>query len=262
MIYIEKQPCPPDIKAKLTSITSQKGFRSLPEVNAGKSTNKTLRDYFNKINKPRVREALLEEQHGLCAYCMSKISNDGKVTTIEHFLPLSKYKSRALDYSNYMAVCNGGRNATPKQGRKKIQCCDASKANIEIELTPHKADMVAGLAYDDRGRIYADYQSEDRTEKNLKIQEEIDKVLVLNGVVIDRRFCDTSTNLVKKRKDAYRRVDEVLMEGISNGSITVEMLDSKIARLQDPSKEQWDEMVGVDLYLYKSYRQRLLDKMK
>lgn len=258
MLYIKKRPCPPDIQHRLDTIMARGDYKELPEVNCGgKGNNEKLRKMFNSLQKEgkhRIREALLEEQAGLCAYCMSKIYNDGNVTTIEHFLPLSKYKSKALDYSNYMAVCNGGRNAKPGKGRKKVQCCDASKGNIVSELNPHKKETIEGLIYDERGWILPNYGS---AEKDERIRKEIDEIFVLNGKIIDKKRVDTSTNLVKRRKDVYEIYDTELSEMRENGELTVEFLDEKIREIEDVTATSKKEFAGVMLFLYKLYRDQL-----
>lgn len=251
MLYIEKQPCPPHIQDKIDRITSEKEFRKLPEVNAGKSTNKTLRKYFNRLDKEQVRDALLQEQGYLCAYCMAEIKNDGNTTTIEHFLPLSMYKSRALDYSNYMAVCNGGRKAVSGNGRKKVQCCDASKSNTITELTPHKKEMVDRLYYDNHGRIRTKHESE---EIKNRIQKEIDNVFVLNGKLIDGKHYDTSTGIVKKRKDRYINMEMMLNSEKSSKTLTVEKIDRMIEKLEHPDTNHKKQFSGVDLFLLRKYR--------
>ena len=46
--------------------------------------------------KDEIRKNLLEEQHYLCAYCMRRIEDNGRKTSIEHWYPLSQDKEKAL----------------------------------------------------------------------------------------------------------------------------------------------------------------------
>jgi uncharacterized protein (TIGR02646 family) len=62
--------------------------------------------------RKNVTAALVEQQHGLCAYCEIVLAADD--TRVEHFVPQSDPSSGAalaLDHRNLMAVCMGGTNA-------------------------------------------------------------------------------------------------------------------------------------------------------
>ena len=127
MLYIEKERMPAVALDKVNDIKRSHEWKSIQDGN----TN-AIRVQFDMLPKGQIRESLIKEQHGLCAYCMKRIHNDSKSTTIEHFIPLSKDKDKALDYSNMLAVCDGGKN-TSVEG-KKILCCDACKKD-EDEMT-------------------------------------------------------------------------------------------------------------------------------
>jgi len=55
--------------------------------------------------KADIKNSLLEEQNGLCAYCMRHI--EYSTMRIEHWLPQSQAKDNVLDYSNMLGVCAG-----------------------------------------------------------------------------------------------------------------------------------------------------------
>lgn len=68
-----------------------------------------------------VLSKLVEEQGGLCAYCMCRIPETDKKTgstlkcTIEHIEPQSLTRGtenlkKELEYSNFLAVCSGNEN--------------------------------------------------------------------------------------------------------------------------------------------------------
>ena len=88
----------------------------------------------------------MKEQHGLCAYCMRRIHNDSS-TTIEHWVPLSQNKEQALQYSNFLGVCHGGRKSETDDN--KILCGDASKEETAIRISPlrNHRKMVPFLTY-------------------------------------------------------------------------------------------------------------------
>ena len=54
-----------------------------------------------------VKEVLVREQKGLCAYCMRRIYRDSHCK-IEYLVPLSRDREKALDYHNLRGVCDGG----------------------------------------------------------------------------------------------------------------------------------------------------------
>ena len=93
MIYIKKGPPPRQMAHMVSEIKSSQEWK---KIKAGDT--KAIREKFDQLPKEVIRERLLEEQHYLCAYCMRRIKNDGRNTTIEHWYPLSKDKERALDY--------------------------------------------------------------------------------------------------------------------------------------------------------------------
>lgn len=65
---------------------------------------------FDKLQNPEkgvVREALFNEQHGLCCYCEGRITCDHKMVHIEHLYPQSCYSILSVDYRNLLLSCNG-----------------------------------------------------------------------------------------------------------------------------------------------------------
>lgn len=114
MLYIEKNECPGEVADDIQAIKETDAWKNTPEPlnqvlpEERSKTTRELRNFFDQLKKDKIREALLIEQHYLCAYCMSSIENNPLHTTIEHWLPLSKSKETALDYQNFLATCKGG----------------------------------------------------------------------------------------------------------------------------------------------------------
>lgn len=95
------------------------------------------------IPKDKLKESLLKEQGYLCAYCMSRISED--TMKVEHWHPQrsdtegkelspeEKEKERLLsiDYKNMLAVCTGNEGHP-----KKEQHCDTRKGNKHLLYNP------------------------------------------------------------------------------------------------------------------------------
>lgn len=112
-IYRENE-CPGEVADDIQAIKETDAWKNTPEPlnqvlpEERSKTTRELRNFFDQLKKDKIREALLIEQHYLCAYCMSSIENNPLHTTIEHWLPLSKSKETALDYQNFLATCKGG----------------------------------------------------------------------------------------------------------------------------------------------------------
>lgn len=97
----------------------------------------------NRLPKKKLKESLLKEQGYLCAYCMSRISED--TMKVEHWYPQKsdmegkklsaeeKENERLLsiDYKNMLAVCIGNEGHP-----KKEQHCDTRKGNKHLLYNP------------------------------------------------------------------------------------------------------------------------------
>ena len=208
--------------------------------------------YIEKKSPPSemIRRGLLEEQSGLCAYCMRRIENNGRTTRIEHWYPLSKDKDRALDYGNMLAVCDGGANY---QGwEKKVLCCDAFKGDDEeLTISPLNAQQMKKIIYDKNGHI--------KTKPyDAVLEKDINDSLRLNGLWKNKKFvADTSTGLVKGRRDTYQQYERFIRKLDHNGKCSSAQVKKKIDEIQ--TAEQKPEFAGVWLYfLNKKYHSLLM----
>lgn len=233
MLYIEKRVPPREMLRKTSEIRSSREWKEL-----GEDDIKAIRSGFDQLPKEAIRQNLLEEQHYLCAYCMRKITNDGLYTAIEHWCPLSKDKDKALDYGNMLAVCDGGRNW--KGEGRRILCCDANKGDEEtLTVSPLNRHQMAVIAYGREGFI--------KTEpKDEKLEGELNDVLRLNGLWKNGRFlADTSTGLVKGRRDTYLRYRRFVKRLGDEGKCT----SSRIKKMDEIiTAEKRPEYAGVLLY--------------
>ena len=246
MLYIEKKPCPADIQAEIDHLTRTKAWQSFSEHPAADEAKRIRTNYFNKLDKSRVREALIAEQKGICAYCMCAIENNGRSTTIEHLVPLSKSKAGAMRYANWLAVCNGGRNTPLPGGEKRVICCDAKKSNTSVTLTPLDRDRMERIAYYDDGSIYYRDQNDPQYPQ---LRRDLNEVYGLNGTVDARGRSrkDTTTGIVKRRKDTYITLFEELMELEAQGLLTADLV--RRFRQSLCEDEAWEPFVGVKLYV-------------
>jgi uncharacterized protein (TIGR02646 family) len=69
----------------------------------------------------KARKRLIDEQHGLCAYCQQTIDLDH--SRIEHLVPNSLNKVYSKSYYNLVAVCNGS------EGNINGSHCDVPRLN-------------------------------------------------------------------------------------------------------------------------------------
>ena len=120
--------------------------------------------------KNNLKKHLIDEQGGLCAYCMSKISE--KESTIEHYIPRNgdnADSTLAIEYRNLLAVCCNGR----KNGIN--QHCDVSKGDKLISIDPRRKSDIEQLYYKTSGKICC---------KNSEYFMDLDKTLNLNNATL------------------------------------------------------------------------------
>lgn len=102
--------------------------------------------------KEKLKEYLINEQGHLCAYCMSRITNQS--STIEHYVPRKgKFgkSSLSLNYQNLLAVCNNARN-----GRGEDRHCDVSKGDKLISINPCRETDIDYIRYNSKGEMVSD----------------------------------------------------------------------------------------------------------
>ncbi len=129
---------------------------------------KTAADYRNYTDKDALRQHLVDEQRGICCYCMSRIRPTAEGMKIEHWQCQVNYPGRQLDYRNLLGACRGGEG---RPGRD--QHCDTYKGNAELSINPaDPACNVEGLIkFPGSGKIKSDDPAIDR---------ELNEVLNLN----------------------------------------------------------------------------------
>lgn len=167
---------------------------------------------------------------------------------IEHLVPLSKDKEKAIDYRNMLGVCDGGEKRKGEQ--EHILCCDAHKSEEEMMLSPLNRDQMNKIAYDRDGRIFT--QPTDQA-----MEDAMNDVLRLNGIQKeDGTFKDTSTELLKGRRDAYARARRMLEKLHAKGkcnSATIKKLMDELSQ-----SDEWEEYAGVKLYYFRKKYQSLI----
>lgn len=230
----------PEVIDRINQIKRSDVWRNISDKDV-----KAIRDQFESLPKDSIRYTLLKEQHGLSAYCMRRIHNDSS-TTIEHWAPLSKNKEQALQYSNFLGVCHGGRKSEADDN--KILCCDASKGEKAIRISPWNESHIKDIAYTSAGIIYT-------LSGNSDFEEDINRILCLNGLMDEKgNFVDTSTEIVKGRRDSIQWCKNLYKALDRQGKCTSLVLKKKIDEIEQA--EIMPEYAGVKLfYLKKKYRE-------
>ena len=262
MIYIRKRRTPVVIEKEAERIkeTPGSGYKELrlPEDSG------QLRALFDKMPKDEIRTEMVKEQHGLCAYCMRRITGQRNDTKIEHYEALSVNKETALDYQNYLGVCYGGEKDKLDNEHQNVRClcCDASRGEKILVINPwNKRQMEAIGYYKKTGEIYVRPNVGLGVELEEAMQRDIDEVLHLNGEKdSDGKIkWDTTSKLVAGRRCICDSVRSQFERWSKKGTLTAEFLQDKIDKLE--SKLQGDnvadEYIGVRLYLYKRKAEKL-----
>lgn len=233
MICIYKNSFSNDILADVIKIKATCRWDSIAE-----NDTEAKRKAFDLLDKEKIRSHLIKEQHGLCAYCMKKIYDDSRSTVIDHRISLKKDKEKVFDHNNLFAVCMGGQTS---EDRNKVLCCDALKGDKDITIDPTNKDHMDKIRYNKTGKIYT-YPEDSVLEKD------INYILGLNGK-IDKEgntICDTSTGLVKGRRDAYEKF-VIYIKGLEkNKKLKKSVIERLIKQLE--SKDEYDEYIGVMLF--------------
>lgn len=236
MIYIEKEGLSAELGRKIIEIRKSDLWKSIEKDN----TN-AVRQVFDQVfPKNDIKAVLIHEQKGLCAYCMRRIHMDAH-SRVEHFMPLSADKEKAIDYNNMLGVCDGGEKITGQQGH--ILCCDAHKKETEICTSPLNKVQMDKIAYKPDGTIYTEPRDD-------VMEKDINETLLLNGIrKPDGSVRDTSTEILKGRRDAYDRARKMMehlnRSGKGTSGAVKKIIDSLL------HQEEREEFVGVKLYYFR-----------
>lgn len=117
------------------------------QVNKRKPNYNDLGTGNNNILKGELKEALIEEQYGLCCYCCNKITFEK--SHIEHFKPKAAnlFPELALEHENLHASCNGWKEKRKNCGHKK------EKEYNEKIISPLDVKCEDYFEYSEMGKI-------------------------------------------------------------------------------------------------------------
>ncbi len=191
-------------------------------------------DYEN-ADKTALRQALFEEQGGICGYCMRRIKYvAGEVTDtrIEHLKPraLSIEQGKpeeTLSYANMILCCNGD------IGNNNNAHCDRRKGEREISFTPFDDAFINTISYSSRdGRIRS---------SNRQYDEEFNTILNLNHPLLAAN---------------RHKVLEGLVSALGKGQWKRAEIEQKLKIYRSKTNGEYREYCGVVIwYLTKKLRQ-------
>lgn len=155
--------------------------------------------------KNDLRNSLIDEQGGICCYCMRRVTVQNM--KIEHWACQHNHPDKQLEYQNLLAACDGGEGAA-----KHLQHCDTHKGDEDIKIRPadpnHNCENF--IRYQADGPIYSN---------DARINNDLDRVLNLNL----QRMCHS-------RKAVLDGALESLRKRRPNGLWTTEFLSAEIGR--------------------------------
>lgn len=263
MLYIRKKRTPDAIEKTVDEIKKTPGS-GYEEIHVPEDSQQ-LRALFDMMPKNDLRNELYKEQHGLCAYCMKRITGHQSDTRIEHYKALSTDKKAALDYQNFLGVCYGGEKGDKVDSATSCLCCDAARGEKELTINPwNKRQMEAIGYYKKTGEIFVRQDVGLGIDLQKAMQRDIDDVLHLNGEKdsAGRIKWDTRSKLVASRRCICDSVCSQFERWSKKGILTADFLQDKIEKLEEKLRDDniADEYIGVRLYLYKRKEEKLRRK--
>lgn len=170
-----------------------------------------FRSHDSGASYNELRDALTENQHGLCAYC--EIALGRRYRQVEHVIPRSDArlgKAKALDIANMVAACMGG--------TLEVRSADEDEA---LYRKPVARNMSCGQAKGDRNDEYC----------------------------IDPRVLPVAPPLVRVSENGNIAADEDACRnaGIPPERMerTIEILNLNAERLRSARERQWIDLVEV-----------------
>lgn len=181
--------------AKSAEPASLKAHRETPHSDYGN---------LSTTAKDELRNALVDEQRGLCCYCMSRINPCRQSMKIEHWQSQRHHQSEQLNYQNLIGACLGGEGQ-----RESRQHCDTKKGDKALKWNPadpaHSVER--HVSFDSDGSIRAD---------DVEFHRQLDDVLGLNVP----RLRNNRQSVITAISDWWR--DRVLTHDQAAGNILVQ----------------------------------------
>jgi uncharacterized protein (TIGR02646 family) len=113
-----------------------------------------------RVENNKLREALVDEQGGLCCYCGRGIDADPDPdgSHIEHFRPQARYPDLATEYGNIHASCNSKSNCGEAKGDGFDE--DMCVSPMEVDEARFVYTLEGEVCPKDKGDLAATYMIE------------------------------------------------------------------------------------------------------
>jgi len=171
-------------------------------------------NYDNYLDKDTLRAHQVNEQRGLCCYCMSRIRAEAGGMKVEHWHSQDSYPADQLDYSNLLGACLGNEGKLGKD-----QHCDTRKRNRNLSRNPankiHRVEEL--IKFSGGGQVFSNHQLFDK---------ELNEVLNINLAFLKNNCKGTLTafqHALQKRGELQRKTLEKWMREWSGESGTSEL---------------------------------------
>lgn len=192
------------------------------------SANQSL-SYKDLDTQPQsdLKDLLILEQKGLCCYCQQVITKAN--STIEHFLPQSKFKKHETEYLNLHLACNYSRG---KGIKKENKYCDDKKGDDLIINVLLHSKCESFFRYTKNGEILPN----DFAFKNLvEFNKNIEKLSLNNQAILHliNVLNLNTTDLITKRKKTINdmfKVFKKMTDVKKKGYLVKEEAKSKSSR--------------------------------
>lgn len=154
---------------------------SLVPMPVGAPKENKIWDDLTPLDRRDIRNALVNLQKQICAYCEVRIDLDN--SSVEHFRPKKLYKHLTFVWENLFACCTKSFNAP---------CCEDKKGSRDTKdaISPAEKGCENFFQYLSNGKITPSYKISDHDKKRA---ENTISLLGLNR-----------PNLVNRRKSIYR----------------------------------------------------------
>ena len=180
---------------------------------------------LSEVDRQVIREACVEEQYYLCAYCCQAISGKNRDTMNEHVEARRIAPHRSLDFTNIVASCTN-----PNQ-------CDAAHSSQPLPLTPFMPECETDLVFKLSGRVVG------------RTQQAVETIRVLNLGDTERN----NRSLIEKRKQLVHSM--LLKNGVDSddGLDDDDLIEMVIDDLSVPKNGKLEAFAPITLNILRQW---------